>query len=52
MAEQGLDHAQVGAAFQQMGGEGVAQDVGADAAGIDAGGGGGLAEKLWRSGGR
>jgi hypothetical protein len=36
MAQQGLDDAQVGAAFQQVGGEGVAQDVGADAGGVDA----------------
>ncbi len=31
VAQQGLNHAQVGPAFQQVGGEGVAQDVGADA---------------------
>ena len=37
VAEQGLHHPQVGAALQQVGGEGVPQDVGADAGGIDAG---------------
>ena len=37
VAEQLLHRAQVRAAFEQVGGEGVAQDVGADALGIDAG---------------
>jgi hypothetical protein len=37
VAQQGLDDAQIGAAFQQMGGEGVAQDVGADPGRVDAG---------------
>ena len=46
VAQQGLDDAQVGAAFQQMGGEGVAQDVGADALWIDAGRHGGLVQQL------
>ena len=35
VAEQGLDDAEVGAALEQMGGEGVAQDVGADPGGVD-----------------
>ena len=46
VAEQGLDDAQVGAAFQQVGGEGVAQDVGADAGRVDAGVDGGLVQQL------
>ena len=37
VAEQRLQHAQVGAARQQMGGEGMAQDVRADAVGRDPG---------------
>ncbi len=37
MPQQGLHHAQVSAAFQQVGGEGVAQDVGADAGRVDTG---------------
>ena len=40
MAEQHLHRAQIGAAFEQMGGEGVAQDVRADPLGRDAGVGG------------
>ncbi len=46
VAQQGLDHAQVGAAFQQVGGEGVAQDVGADPGGVDAGVDRGLVQQL------
>ena len=38
MAQQGLDHAQIGAALQQMRGEGMAQDVGRDARRADPGG--------------
>ena len=37
VAEQGLDHPQIRAALQQVGGEGVAQDVRADPGRIDAG---------------
>jgi hypothetical protein len=36
VAEQGLDDAEVCAALQQVGGEGVAQHVGADLGGVDA----------------
>lgn len=46
VAQQGLDHPQVSAAFQQVGGEGVAQDVGADPGGVDAGVDGGLVQQL------
>jgi hypothetical protein len=46
VAQQGLDDAQVGAAFQQVGGEGVAQDVGADRLTVDAGGDGGVLQQL------
>ena len=46
VAEQGLHDAQVGAAFEQVGGEGVTQDVRADAGGVDPGGDGGLVQKL------
>ena len=46
MAQQGLHHAQVRAAFQQVGGEGVAQHVGADARRVDAGGERRLVEQL------
>ena len=45
-AQQGLDHAQVGAALKQVGGEGVAQDVGADAGRVDPGVDGGLVQQL------
>ena len=46
MAEQGLHDAQIGAAFQQVGGEGVAQDVGADLGRVEPGGDRGLVQKL------
>jgi len=36
VAEHGLDSPQVGAVVQQVGGKGVAQDVGADLGGLDA----------------
>jgi hypothetical protein len=37
MAEQGLNHAQIGAAIQKVRGEGVAKDMRTDSARIDAG---------------
>ena len=37
VAEQGLHRAQIGAALQQVGGEGVAQDVRTDLGRVDAG---------------
>ena len=40
VAEQGLDHPEVGAVRQQVGGEGVAQGVRRDRAGVEAGGAG------------
>ena len=46
MAQQGLHRAQIGPAFQQMGSEGVAKDVRADARRIDAGIDGGFVEQL------
>ncbi len=46
VAEQGLDNAQVGAAFQQVGGEGVAQDVRADPSRVDPGRDGGFFQQL------
>src|SRR5947209_7216533 len=46
MAEQELERAEVGAAFEQMGGEGVTQHVRTDPIGRDAGGGGELADEL------
>jgi hypothetical protein len=46
VAQQGLDHPQVGAAFQQVGGEGMAQDVRTDLLAVDAGGDGGVFQQL------
>ena len=46
VAQQGLDDAKVGAAFQQVGGEGVAQDVGADAGRVDSGRDRGFVQQL------
>lgn len=46
VAEQGLDDPKVRAAFQQVGGEGVAQDVGADLLAVDAGGDGRIVQQL------
>jgi hypothetical protein len=46
VAEEELEGAQVGAALEQVGGEGVAKHVGADPVGRDAGGGGELADQL------
>ena len=52
VAQQGLDDAQVGAALQQMGGEGVAKDVGADLRRVDAGADRGLFQQLGKAPGR
>ena len=46
VAEQGLDHAQIGPAFQQMGGEGMAQHMRADPGRIEAGDDRRLLQKL------
>src|SRR3954465_3300695 len=46
MAEQHLTRAEVGAPFEQVGGEGVAKDVRADPVGRDAGSGGKLPHEL------
>lgn len=52
VAQQGLDDAQVGAALQQVGGEGVAQDMGADPGRVDAGRDRGLVQQLGEAAGR
>jgi hypothetical protein len=49
VAQQGLDHPQVCAAFQQVGREGVAQDVGAHLGRVDPGGDGRFVQKLGES---